>query len=211
MALSDHYQRAVDEFFSELSAFSNAYRHSSFRYLAIRDGEGFGLLQGVVVLHAEKPRPPREPFRTDDIICGECLLEDMRIDARGFISALIDGSITTPQGALLFQPDNPGSYTTFHMSFDGTASQQRGYASKLNINGANDQWRYIQQPQIERQVKAASTPYNALSHVASDFGLPFERGMYRSVEIRAESVAMIAASSRAHGSTAEVEIHLAPA
>lgn len=208
LPLAEHYQTAFDGFFSEIKPIAASYARRVLRYAAVRSKNGFEFIQGVLVLDVGPRFEIARRYESADIICEEIALEDLRLTPRGLVNTLLKGSVKIGNNTLQFPQPNPGSYAVFHNAFDGTTFEQRGFASRLQVNAADDIWHFTQQPRIYQQIKSGSPPYNDLNHLGSDFGLVLDRNLCRTFEIRTSRVVHVSETSRVRATSAEVDMLL---
>jgi hypothetical protein len=139
---------------------------------------------------------------------GHYPLAELKLDLRGFIERLLGGELQTPDGVLHFPAAEGGhhaaSYVPFHP--DGLQTQRR--INYLTLMGG--QTGPLRQPEIDWEIKAATSPYDGIQELANEFGLGVLTEDTINVGLIAYNVAAIdTEKSKVDGTNADVHVLLA--
>lgn len=200
----------IEAFFSEIEPFSAAYRHKEIRYLAIRDPSGsFVVFHGVLELSAFNKAINPKMFQTADIIAEVNDLNGLEMAPDALIERLIANGITLQGRGLSIPPEPNGTHRTHLWNFDGGEIDTRHAEGQLTISGATHKWILLQNPELLRQLRTSSTPYDNLFELARDFRLDLEYGMNPHFDFCARRVAEIQPTSALDGSRATIHFRVA--
>lgn len=208
MALHSGSQKFLDQFFAAIAPFESAYEHIGFSYIAIKLGDRFVIRQGRLFLNADSPNARSNHFQSARVCAGHYPLAYLYADVRGFIDALLTGSINTPDGALHFPAATGGYHAASYVPFHQEGLQKQIRWNVLTLLGAEQE--AIPQPDIDWEIKAATPPYDGVQELAREFRLDGISGDTISVDIVAYNVAAVdTANSKVEGTTANVQVLLA--
>ena len=209
MSIAEHDLKTVDAFFAGISPWQDAYsKFSSMSYLALkRDGEFF-LMQARIFLNTAPSDLPFAHFETENIRAGHFLIADLNTDVRGAFNFLTDGELACSGGKLLFPPGDGSSYSAYRMPFHPEGLQNGNRLDVLTLTGAR-RIDHVHPLQFDWEVKAATTPYDSIAELLSEYRLGTLRGDASNVEIIAFNVALVDLSSTVSGVSAKPSVLLA--
>lgn len=207
MTLSQHDQARVDDFFSEIAGFADAYRHPSLRYLLLRNKDEWSLLQGVVALNTHVPISP-DQFETSDVVAGEIPLSDLAASAKDFLGMLLKGKFEIAGRTAIFPPEQSGSYSTYNRPFDGSVLPP-DRTGQLTINGTRNFHYLPNEAPIIRQLKSSLYAFSSISELAKHYRMDFPPGSGIHVDFYAPRVAEVTDRSRIALGNVSIELWLA--
>lgn len=184
MALAPHYQPVVDEFFAYLEKLGDAFPLSQFSYAALRRGADFVLLHGRLHLSAFPLTLPATHYRCENARVGSYQLSELKMSPRQLFDALMAGKVSTPDGDILFPPEDNGQHGAYHMPYHQEGLQSQGRLSVLGLTGLRNP-DFIKQPQLDWEIRASATPYDSLQELLYIYQL----GQFFSDALRVEFVA----------------------
>ena len=189
MAVPDHVQRDIDDFFGAIAPLRAAYGHSGLSYVAVAHNGSFVLLQGALFFNTAPTDLPTKQFRSPNVRAGYYSLEALKLSAEQVIETLLTGILPTPDGELRF-PGSSGNYNSYFTPFHTFGLQNQQRLNVLGISG-DHQTTYIQQPAIDWELKAAPVPYENLQELMADYKLGILRGNVVFIEAIAYNVALV--------------------
>ena len=208
--MNTHDKENVDRFFSTITPWEEAYSHIGFSYFAVRKDGAINLLQGRLFLHTAPSAIPHTQFETARVLVGYFPLSELGVSLHEFVVQLTEtGEINTPIGKLVFPIEKDRGASAYFNAFhqEGIASGNR--LPVLTLSGAQ-QNSYIEQPDIDWELKAASQPFDSLDELLAEYLLGIYRGRdFASVEVVATNVAAINFSSIVSGEVASPSVYLA--
>ena len=204
-------KKNAEDFFHAISGQKDAYRDITFSYVAIKQvSQQFLLTQGRIFLNTEPSTIPLTHFDSVNVRAGCYRLTELKLDLANLVDGVTAETMDTPHGPLWF-PSAPGGrygtrFTPFHP--DGVQTQRR--LNVLTIMGT--QPKSLRQPDIDWEIMAASTPYDGIRELMSEYRIgPSSVGDTVNIEIIAFNVAAIdAARSVVAGEDAAIHVLLAP-
>ena len=127
MSLFSPDRQRIAEFFDSVEPVMNAYKHSIFSYIAMRSGSDFSILFGRILLRAQDLPKQDATFTSQNIRCGCHKLSELELSPKAFVEQLLSGSLSLPDGALVFPLTDRENYgvalTPFHA--EGRTLQRR--------------------------------------------------------------------------------------
>ncbi len=118
------------------------------------------------------------------------------------------GRITTPVGELVLPVEADSRVTSTFVPFHQEAIRTGNRLPILTLSGARGD-HYVQQPDIDWELKAAPEPFDNLDELLLEYSLGGPHNEFVNIEIIATNVAVIALDSRAAGEEAAPSILLA--
>jgi hypothetical protein len=188
MPLQPSDRRFVDEFFAAIGPCEQAFQNVGLSYLALLSGDRFVITQGRVFLDTG-PGKPAQQFQSTNVRAGHVYLSELKLNPRTLIERLVAEKLATPQGDLHFIAAEGGRYAASFVPFHPEGLQTQRRFNVLTIVGGQKE--ALRQPDIDWEIKAASTPYDGLQELANDLGLGPLTGGTATVEIVAFNVAAI--------------------
>lgn len=209
MPIADHYQKAIDTFFSGIAPWEDAYKKfASISYFAIKREGVFVLIQAKLFLNAIQSDLPIMHFQTENIRAGQYPISDLGMDAQSVVALLTTGKLVCPHDDLCFPSADSGSCSAYCVPFHPEGLQNGNRIDVLTLTGAR-QTEHIRQPYFDWEVKAASTPYDSIAELLLEYRLGTLRSDAANVEIIAFNVAVVDLSSVVTGTKARPAVLLA--
>jgi hypothetical protein len=207
MPIPDYVKKNIADFFSAIAPLREAYGNCGFSYVAVAHNGAFVLLQGALFFNMAPTDLRAKQFKSLHVRAGYYPLETLELSAEEVISALLAGSLPTPDGELRF-PDTSGNYNSSFTPFHTVGLQNQQRLNVLGISG-DHQTAYVQQPMIDWELKAASVPYENLQELMFDYKLGLFRGNTVIVEAIAYNVALVRFDSKVDSTKAYPDIRAA--
>lgn len=209
MLLANHYQKTIDNFFSEVKPWEGAYKKfTSISYFAIKHEGVFVLVQARLFLNTIPSDIPVVHFQTENIRAGHYPISDLGMDAQGVVALLTTGKLVCPYGDLCFSPADSGICSSYCVPFHPEGLQNGNRINVLTLTGAR-QTEHIRQPYFDWEVKAASTPYDSIAEILLEYRLGTLRSDASNMEIIAFNVAVVDLESEVTGTKARPAVLLA--
>jgi hypothetical protein len=210
MSLHEHGQKDIDSFFAEISAFENVYnKNSAISYCALRQDNNFILLRARLFLNTAPSDIPSGQFKSENIIVGHYSLNELGLNAHQLLEQLLSGVFVTPKDEIQVPPEADGFYSTSYIPFHNEGLQLGNRVDILRVTGKR-QLQLLRQPFCDWEVKAASTPYDSLNELLTEYRLISQ--MFDdcvSFELVAFNVAVVNSTSTVNGSKANIFVTLA--
>lgn len=198
--------KTIETFFSSTNLIRGAHQKSSFAYIAVKNEDKFILIQGFLHL-TERSQFPFSHFTSENIRAGHYALSELNTTAQTFTETLLSGKIETPYGELCFPWQNPNGFAASCQPFHPVGLQTQNRLNVLRISG-DQQFRYLNQPSLDWELKASPTPYENLQELMFEYGLGSLHNDAIAVDIIASHVAAVDLSSKIHGTKAGVSVVL---
>ncbi|SHG69368.1 hypothetical protein [Bradyrhizobium erythrophlei] len=208
MPLHEFARAKLDEFYQAISPWESGYQTNSFTYVAVRQGADFVLVQGALWLNTVNSKIPYTHFESENVRGGHFHLSELEMDYRQLVDALISGNLNTPRGTLTFPVAGSGHHSVLYTPVHPSATQSQSRVNVVRIGGA-EQTVQNQQPNLDWELRGASTPYDGLNDLLTEYGLGALFGDVISVEIIATTVMGIEESSTVSGTVASIGVRLA--
>jgi len=205
--MHEYNRRNVEEFFEAIDPILTGYKYINFSYIALKNGDGFDLVQGRLQLQGVQSTIKLDSFKSKNIRAGAFNLAETNLNPRSFVDVLLSGKLQTPHGELLFKVEENRDYSSYcdlHHR-DGLVSQRRQLY--MCINGARRP--RIDSISLDWEVKATSTPFFNFQELCDEFSVGTPKGDSGSVEIIAFNLAAVSSASAISGAKAKLVIDLA--
>ncbi len=208
MTSSEFARRYIGEFLAAVGPLKEAYQNDSFSYVAVETPTGPVLVQGSLFLNVQKPEVPFAQFRSKRVRAGHFYLADGGLTREAVIEQLFNGKFATPHGELIF-PANPSNkeYGAHYLPYHDIGLRTQSRLIHISLLG-NETREYIEQPQLDWGLRAASEPYDGLQDLLNEFRPGAPRGVC-CVEIAALGVVAIDATSQVNGEEATLLVRAA--
>jgi Holliday junction resolvase len=204
--MSGYEHKYADDFLKAIELNLSGYRHSSFSYLAIRNGDSFELRQGRLSLGGFPQKTPFGHFESKNIKAGIFKLEELKLTERSFIETLFSGRLQTPKGDFLFPPEKEKSYSVYYARFHPNGMINQCRQRQLIISGSRSS--NIQTIELDWELKAAPIPFFDLQELCNEYFVGQFKLDSLSVEVVAYNVAVISAESSIDKTKAKLAIDL---
>jgi hypothetical protein len=197
----------INQFFSIVDRLHKNNERITFAYLATKRNDSFYIIQAALRFNTAAPKHLYDHFQSDHVLAGSYHLSELGVDAREFVDAILLGKIRTPRGDLLFPGNEVGTHGVQYVPFhpEGIKAQAR-YDVLFLLGGS--QASFIEQPFIDWELRAASTPYEGLQELANEYKIGGLRDIV-SVELIAFHVAAVDYSSVVSNGNARIGVFLA--
>jgi hypothetical protein len=207
MPVAPHNQKTIDDFFLAIEPLKAAHGESTFSYVAIKSENRFVLVQAFLHL-VGITKPTISQFNSQNVRAGRYRLTDLAESPRTFIDMVLSGKIVTPDGEIFFPGGQDGNHSAWVQPFHTVGLQNQNRTAVLGIIGS-DQFRHIQQPQLDWELKACLRPYDGLQELMTEYGLGVLHNDKASLEVIASNVAAIDFGSPINGTKATIVVRLA--
>lgn len=199
----------IEQFFSTIDPWINAYSNIGLSYFAVNKDDQKYLLQARLFLNTASSSIPAIRVETTSVVAGYFNFSELGLSVRDFIEGIADGGmVTTPVGKLVFPTEDDGRMSAYFDPFhqEGVASGNR--LSVLSISGAR-KYTFIDQRKFDWELKAATTPFDSLDELLSLLVLGGGRNDSANIEVVAYHVAAINFQSIVSGVEARPSVFLA--
>src|SRR5262249_7031804 len=112
MSTNTYVQDSIDAFFSACAPMMNAYRHSTFSYVAVKHGEQLVVVHARLGLWPLESAPRTSTFRSRTVCARHHRVADLASDPKTLLTMLLSGSLETPEGILRLPPSPSGQHST---------------------------------------------------------------------------------------------------
>jgi len=209
MDMSDHDRKQIDDFLEAIRPFEAAYRNPVFSFVAFKGEQGYALIQAALILDPATEKSDLPQFSSNSVKAAHYFLVNFGLDCRGFIDALLSGSIQTPDGELLFLPNENGpSYSPFYLPFHQAGLEKQRRIGVLRIAGKSA-LRNTDPTGIDWELKAVETPFDGLQDLVLAYGLGELRYNQAFVEVVAHPAVKLDPASEVSGRRAHLKLSLA--
>lgn len=207
--MSDINRENIENFFTEIAPFEEAYSYVYLSFLAVPIGGLLNLIQGRVFLNWIPSQLSPSPLDSIYAVAGYFSLNELGISLRDLVEGLVRSEpISTPIGRLVLPADLSGGYSSYHQPFLPSALSDGRRMNVLTLTGIQ-QHGYVRQPQLDWHLRAAASPFDALSELLESYSLGPYKGDYAHIEILASPVVEADVHSTVQGKDAEPELFLA--
>jgi hypothetical protein len=208
MTNEERVKELVESFFSAIAPIEDAFVDDSFAYIAFKREGSFVIAQARLLLNTGKMAALPLPFESENIKAGHFMLRDAKLARRNVVSALLAGSLETPDGALRFMPNDSNQYSAHYQPFhnDGLKNQTR-IAHLTLMGGPLPEYR-TRRLELDWELRGAKTPYDGIQDLLNEFGPGFI-GDNSNVEVAAFNAATVDADSVVEGERAKLAIRTA--
>ncbi len=197
----------IDRFFESIAYKVDGYSAVSLKYIALKSGNEFFLLQGVILLSTGLPQGTAVQFSSQHVRAGSYTLSELGLSASALVQQFVSGTIITPHGEMRFQPNDGASFLATHDPIHPSGQSTQSRYDVLTILGGSAR-PFMPQPMLDWELKASPTPYDSLQELASDYSLGPLRDV-TNLEIIAFNVAAIDGASTIALSTGKLAMRVA--
>jgi hypothetical protein len=167
--MRDFAKNLLEKLYTDIEPVKEAYTNDSFAYVGIGTPDGMVLLQGSLLLNV-LPRDYPQTFNTANVRAGHFPLSTVGLDRRAFMDKAIQGVVPTPDGDLIFAGSSPGEYGGTYVPFHQYGAQTQSRLGLLTLIG-HQTYEYLDQPRVDWELRAASTPYDGVTELLSEYQL----------------------------------------
>lgn len=199
----------IEQFFSTIHPWINAYSNIGLSYFAVNRGEQKYLLQARLFLNTAPSSIPAFRVETTSIVAGHFNFSELGLSVREFVNSIVeDGTLTTPIGKFVFPTEDNGSMSAHFDPFHQEGLVGGNRLSVLSISGAR-KYTFIDQRNFDWELKAAAKPFDSLDELLSLLVLGGARNDSAIIEVVAYHVAAINFQSTVSGVEAKPSVFLA--
>lgn len=205
--MTDLNRETIERFWADIAPWEAAYIHPGLSFFAVRHAGQLHVLHGRLFLHTAPPTIPRKHFESVNAIAGYFPLAELGLTHRAMVDKIMASEpIQTPLGNLLLPLDSNLSthYLPFHPEGIGGGNR----ISVLLISGAQ-RHSYIQQPQLDWELKSASAPFDSLGELLGEYSLGGYKGDFAHIEVVALAAVEVDINSVVQGDSAKPALFLA--
>lgn len=209
--MTDFNRKYIERFWTDISAWETAYTDAALSFFAVRRDGRLDLLHGRLFLNTAPPTIPRKQFESANTVAGYFPVSDLALNPCDLVNKIVASEpVRTPLGDLILPLNTDARPSTHLLPFHAEGISHGSRISVLMISGAQ-RYSYIQQPQLDWELKAASTPFDSLSELLNDYSLGAYKGDFAHIEVVALPVAEVDFNSAMQGEEAKPSLFLAKA
>jgi hypothetical protein len=212
-SIANHESRKINEFFGLLAGTEKSYSNATFSFLAVKNDTGsLTLFQGHVALSAS-PKARRSMEILTSSICGYSVsLSELNVDYMGLVDALMSDGVETPVGRLEWGTTPGESSTSLSAHFERfpfNFNQQQAHPLLLTLSGARHLF-INRSAEFQNDLRAASTPYDSVTELATEFGLRPLRWDMCTLDMSAQPTVSVELGRTIENCTATLALLVAP-
>lgn len=207
--MTDHNTETLERFWTEIASWEAAYSCPGLSFFAVRHDGQLHLLHGRLFLHTAPPKIQRKPFESVNVAAGYFPLSDLGLDHRALVDKIMASEpISTPIGLLKLPLDSASGHSTHLMPFHPEGISGGNRITVLMISGAQ-RHSYLQQPQLDWELKSAKLPFDSLNELLNEYSLGGYKGDFAHIEVVALVAAEVDFNSVVKGAMAKPAMFLA--
>lgn len=209
--MTDIHQEAIERFWDDIAPWEKAYIHSGLSFVAARHNGQFQLIHGRLFLRPSPLSVQSIPFESTSISAGYFTLSELGLTPRVLVDKIVAAEpINTPLGPILLPLGGDARLSAHLLPYHPEGLGSGSKLAVLMISGAQ-RYGYVQQPQLDWELKAASLPFDTLGELLAEYSLGPYKGDFAHLEVVATSVAEVDFNSQVQGITAKPAMFLANA
>jgi hypothetical protein len=210
--MNDHERKQLEEFLAAIEPNLSGYGHSTFSYLAQKNGTTSDVVQGRLFLQGVPAPNKSKWFESPSLKVGFIRLDELGLTPKQFVENLLSGKMPTPHGELRFLPEKDSSYSISFNPFhaEGVPYQNRHtfQSRQMQLHIRGDRQARLDSLSLDWELKSAATPFESVQELCVEFGVGPIDGNSAVVEIIAFIVAGIDRESSVNGTKAKLVINL---
>lgn len=201
----------VTRFFESINSWRRGYNTARLTYLAARAEDRLVIISARIYLAVSNRNQPRKKFTAGNLECGDWNIGESGQTIESIIESLTSPvGLTLPGHGNLIMPVTPdtgiSASSPILLHHDGIKAGNR--IAVLSIRGAHIN-SYVQQPETDWKLKAATVPFDNLNELKSEYGLVSGNDLDRSLlEIVALTAIEVLGTSEVKGEVAKIGIWL---
>jgi hypothetical protein len=209
--MTDLNRETIERFWAEIASWEAAYTFPGLCFFAIRHHEQLQLLHGRLFLHTAPPKIPHRHFESASAVAGYFPLAELGLTHRVLVEKIMASEpIHTPLGNLYLPLDSSNSPSTYFVPFHSEGISGGSRISVLMISGAQ-RYSYVQQPQLDWELKSAPLPFDSLGELLNEYSLGAYKGDFAHIEVVALAAVEADLASVVKGESAKPALFLANA
>jgi hypothetical protein len=168
--VNEHDRKYVENFFSDISAWSDACNSVAVSYVAFRNGDDYVLAKARLFIQMWPREIERTVFNFDSLQAGVFDLNELDMVPEAFIEGLEKGTFSTPEAALPFHPKEHGSYSAYYNPYMNEGLEAGNRISLLSIIGG----RLPNQPrnvELDWELKSGEVPFDSVNELLQELQL----------------------------------------
>lgn len=209
--MTDIYKEAIERFWTDIAPWEKAYIHSGLSFVAVRHNGQLHMIHGRLFLRPSPLSVQSTPFESANVAAGYFPLSELGLTPRSLVDRIMASeSINTPLGPLLLPLGANAKPSAHLLPYHPEGISSGSKLAVLMISGA-ERYGYVQQPQFDWELKAASQPFDTLGELLTEYSLGPYKGDFAHLEVIATTVAEVDFKSQVQGTTAKAAMFLANA
>lgn len=168
--MNEHNREYVRNFFADISSWSAACDTLVVSYVAFRGQNEFELAKARVFFELWPRGIEKAFYEFENIQAGAFYLSDLDMTPEAFIAKLEGGKFPTPNGELLFSPENSGSHSAYYNPYHTEGLETGNRLGLLSIMGGH----LSQQPrniELDWELKSAEKPFDGVKDLLLELSL----------------------------------------
>ena len=207
--MNQHDMENIDNFFSTIEPWEQAYTNVGFSFFAARRGDDYYLLQARLFLNIVASTIPTMRVETPSVIAGHMALSELGLDVRQFVDNIAnDGMVVTPMGKLIFPSSEHRNISTYFDPFHQEGISAGNRLPVLTISGESNHT-FIDSSKFDWELKAQAQPFDTLDELLLLLALGGRHSDQAKIEVVAYTVVFINQISTVSGGSATPCITLA--
>lgn len=209
--MTDHNIETIERFWADISPWEEAYIHAGLSFFAVRQNGQLHMIHGRLFLRPSPLSVQSTPFESANVAAGYFPLSELGLTPRALVDGIMASeSIDTPLGPLLLPQGTDAKPSAHLLPYHPEGISSGSKLAVLMISGAQ-RYGYVQQPQFDWELKAASLPFDTLGELLAEYSLGPYKGDFAHLEVVATTVAEVDFTSQVQGTTAKAGLFLANA
>lgn len=197
-------------FLTAIRPWQQAYGHSTLSFVAVQHRNQLTIVRARITLSAQPQTSARPPFSTPKLRAAEMPIDGTGQTITELINAALAGDeFSIGSDALSFLKEQDGGFTASHEHATTTVGMRdRGYVDRLSIWGAS-RWNFLSGRDVELEKELHPHGFQSLSDLMREYGFTLSATDSLTIEVVAEPVAHIEATSQLRLRTANLSVRLA--
>lgn len=209
--MTEIYKEAIERFWADIAPWEQAYIHTGLSFVAVRLDGQLHMIHGRLFLRPSPLSVQSKSFESTSIAAGYFPLSELGLTPRELVDRIMASeSINTPLGPLLLPIGTDAKPSAHLLPYHPEGVSGGSRLAVLMISGAQ-RHSYVQQPQLDWGLKAASLPFESFGELLAEYSLGSYKGDFAHLEVVATTVAEVDFSSQVQGTTAKPAVFLASA
>lgn len=209
--MTDIHKEAIEQFWADVAPWEEAYIHPGLSFVAVRLDGQLHMIHGRLFLRPSPLSVQSKSFESTSVAAGYFPLSELGLTPRALVDRIMASeSINTPLGPLLLPIGTDAKPSAHLLPYHPEGISGGSRLAVLMISGAQ-RHSYVQQPQLDWELKAASLPFDSLGELLAEYSLGSYKGDFAHLEVVATTVAEVDFNSQVQGTTAKPAMFLANA
>lgn len=209
--MTDIHKEAIQRFWADIAPWEEAYIHTGLSFVAVRLDGQLHMIHGRLFLRPLPLSVQSKSFESISVAAGYFPLSELGLTPRELVDRVMASeSINTPLGPLLLPIGTDAKPSAHLLPYHPEGISGGSRLAVLMISGAQ-RHNYVQQPQFDWELKAASLPFDSLGELLAEYSLGSYKGDFAHLEVIANTVAEVDFNSQVQETTAKPAVFLANA